>query len=292
MSRTEQSCACNHPELVRLPVHGLTLEVDTSGLVPAPGPTLACRELVDQDMHIYIDGNLSESGDGLSPETAVKSYEDAVLALSRYDGRNTHAAHFHFADLADSDAVYPDLTVHSSNGYSTFRALTIAGVSHQTTMLGKVSVVAGAYVTLTNACVPYILTNGWLNIDGKVALKPRLSEKAALHANWGGNIRFLAETDLYLHPGQYWAAVYSICGYISNSAPMKFHTLGNIAVDYGFARALGNGTVRLTRTVDFSDCKAVTGRKYYVAEQASVITGGATLPGSLPGVALNGSIYV
>ena len=88
------------------------------------------------------------------------------------------------------------------------------------------------------------------------------------------------------------AAVYSICGYISNSAPMKFHTLGNASMDYGFAHAIGNGIVRLTRTVDFSDCHAVTGRKYYVAEQASVITGGAVLPGSLPGVTANKGLYL
>ena len=69
MSQTEQHCACNHPELVMLPVRGFGLAVDPSGLAPAPVPALGCRERVDQDMHIYIDGNLSESGDGLSPET-------------------------------------------------------------------------------------------------------------------------------------------------------------------------------------------------------------------------------
>lgn len=284
-------CCCSHPQLTALPVRGLTLSVDAAGLLPAPAPALSCRERVDQDMHIYINGNLSESGDGLSPETAVKSYEDAVLALSRYDGCNTYCAYFHFADLADPDAVYPDLTLSTSHYYATFRALTLAGVSHETTRLGKVYTTSGAYGTLTDACVSYIMSNGWLNILGKVALKPRLAEKAALHANWGGSIRFLQGSDIYFYPGQYMAAVYSICGYISNAGAMKFHTLGNIAVDFGFARAVGNGIVRLTGTVDFSDCRTVIGRKYHVVEQASVITGGRDLPGSLPGVALHGGVY-
>lgn len=63
----------------------LGLDLDLSALRPDPVPMPVCRERVGQDMHIYIDGNLAESGDGLSPATAVKNYEDAVLALSHYD---------------------------------------------------------------------------------------------------------------------------------------------------------------------------------------------------------------
>lgn len=294
MSQTEHQCGCEQITLTELPVHGIKLAVDASMLQcqSPPQPALAGRERVDQDMHIHINGNLETSGDGLSPETAVKSFEDAVLALSRYDGCNQYSATFHFADLADAAATYPDISISTPNYYATFSGLTLAGISHETTMLGHVYAKAGAYATLTNACASYILSNGWLNIDGKVALKPRLAEKAALHANWGGNIRFLPDAEFYFHPGQYMAAVYSICGYISNSAPMKFHTLGKISVDFGFARAVGDGTVRFTRTVDFSGCTAVTGRKYHVAERANVLTGGATLPGSLPGVALNSGLYL
>lgn len=36
MSQTEQHCACNHPELVMLPVRGFGLAVDPSGLAPRP----------------------------------------------------------------------------------------------------------------------------------------------------------------------------------------------------------------------------------------------------------------
>lgn len=115
MSQTEQHCACDPSNLVMLPVRGFGLAVDPSGLVPAPAPVLTCRERVDRDMHIYINGNLETSGDGLSPETAVKGYADAVLALSRYDGCNTHAAHFHFADLDGEDDAYPDLGVFPHN---------------------------------------------------------------------------------------------------------------------------------------------------------------------------------
>ena len=98
-------CGCGHPQLTMLPVHGFGLAVDASGLVPAPVPTPTGRERVDHDMHIYVNGNLSASGDGLSPETAVKSYEDAILALSRYDGCNMRVATIHFADLDDPEAV-------------------------------------------------------------------------------------------------------------------------------------------------------------------------------------------
>lgn len=291
MSRTEQSCACNHPELVRLPVHGLTLEVDTRGLVPAPGPALACRELVDQDMHIYIDGNLSESGDGLSPETAVKSYADAVLALSRYDGCNTHHAHFHFADLTNPEGVYPDMGVFA-HSYSTFRTLTIGGVSHETTRFGAITFTLGTYATVANSSFASIVTNGWLHISGKIALRPTSSGTSSFQANWGGQIRFLADSEVFLYPGKYPSVMYSKCGFFSVFGTLKFHTLGDIEVQYGFVRALGNACVWFINNVDFSTCSAVTGQKYNLTEQACLVSAGLTLPGSLPGVAQQSSVYV
>ena len=291
MSRTEQHCACNHPELVRLPVHGLTLEVDTSGLVPAPGPSTACRELVDQDMHIYIDGNLSESGDGLSPETAVKSYADAVLALSRYDGRNTHHAHFHFADLEDQDATYPDITLYAQS-YAGFLSLTLAGASYRTTNLGEINVLTGGYAFLTDLCSSYVMCHGWLDIYGKVALKTRASKKAAFCSYWGGQIRFLAASEVFLYPGKYSAVIFCVCGTALTAGPMNFHALGAIDVETAFVRARGNAAVWFNQGVGFLECAAVSGRKYMLSEQSFLYSNGASLPGSVAGEAKNGSIYV
>ena len=283
-------CGCGHPQLTMLPMHGFGLAVDASGLVPSPVPTPTGRERVDHDMHIYVNGNLAESGDGLSPETAVKSYEDAVLALSRYDGCNSYGAYFHFADLNDPDAIYPDMSVFTHN-YATFLTLTVVGVSHETTKCGRILVAAGAYVFITNIYSTYLVSTGWMFIRGKIALKPRSPERIALHANWGGNLRLGKDAEVFLHPGKYVAAAYSICGVISGG-DMSFHALGDIEVQQGFATALGNGCVRFTNTVNFSDCMTITGRKYYAIEQGSVIAGSTTLPGSLPGVTLNGGVYV
>ena len=289
MSQTEQHCACGHPQLARLPVHGLTLEVDTSGLAPAPA--LSCRERVGQDMHVYIDGNRGESGDGLSPETAVKSYEDAVLALSKYDGCNTYNVYFHFADLEDQEATYPDITIYGQS-YASFLSLTLTGVSYRTTKLGKIELLAGGYAALTDLCASYVLSHGWLNIYGKVALKPHASENATFHANWGGNIRFNMGSEIFLYPGKYYGVIHSTCGMVLAVGTMNFHALGAIDVETAFARARGNAVVWFNRGVGFLECAAVAGRKYMLTEQACLYSNGLTLPGSLPGVVQQGGMYI
>lgn len=289
MSENNQ-CACHPSNLVMLPVRGFGLAVDAGGLAPVPTPT-AGRERVDQDMHIHINGNLETSGDGLSPETAVKSFEDAVLALSRYDGCNQYSATFHFADLADPEVTYPDMNVFT-HSYATFRALSIDGVSHETTRLGTITLTAGTYATLANISSAGIITNGWLLISGKIALKPISPGTSSFQANWGGLIRFLADSEVYLYPGKYHSVMYSDCGLFSVPGTLKFHVLNSIQVQYGFVRARGNACVRLNKSVDFSTCSAVTGQKYNLTEQACLVSAGLTLPGSLLGVAANGSIYV
>ena len=159
MSQTEQHCACNHPELVMLPVRGFGLAVDPSGLVPAPGPAPVCRERVDQDMHIYINGNLQTSGDGLSPQTAVKSFEDGVLALSRYDGCNLHAAHLHFLPLEDQLASYPDIGIYPGT-LRHVHHFSSSGDSHESTRLAgaRVSGLSHAFVggRLPDACAIFL----------------------------------------------------------------------------------------------------------------------------------------
>lgn len=284
-------CGCGHPQLTMLPVHGFGLAVDASGLVPAPVPTPTGRERVDHDMHIYVNGNLSASGDGLSPETAVKSYEDAILALSRYDGCNTYHAYFHFADLAGSEDVYPSIDIYP-HSYATFLTLTIAGVSHETTMLGRIYNTTAAHLTLTDACTPFAASLGWLNISGKVALKPSLPVPGALQANWGGHIRFLSGSEIFFNPGKYASAVYSANGHMVALGAVKFHTLGAVDAGEGFVRLFGNACVWLNQEVDFSTCSAVTGRKYNLTEQACLVSAGLALPGSLPGVTANNALYL
>lgn len=284
-------CGCGHPQLTMLPVHGFGLAVDASGLVPAPVPASTGRERVDHDMHIYVNGNLAESGDGLSPETAVKSYEDAVLALSRYDGCNMRVATIHFADLDDPEAAYPDINVYI-HSYATFLALGIMGVSHETTMLGRIYNAEGSRLILKNVCIPYVASVGWLCINGKLGFNPGQSGESPLQANWGGHIRFLEGAELFLNPGKYQAVIDSTNGHILIHGPTKFHTLGAVTTEYGFVRARGSASMWIAASVDFSGCSTITGRKYNIVQQACLISGGAVLPGSLPGVTANNGLYL
>lgn len=284
-------CGCGHPQLTMLPVHGFGLAVDASGLVPAPVPTPTGRERVDHDMHIYVNGNLSASGDGLSPETAVKSYEDAILALSRYDGCNMRVATIHFADLTDTNISYPDINIYI-HSYTTFLALGITGVSHETTMLGRIYNSEGTRLTLKNVCIPYVVSVGWLCINGKLGFKPGQSGESPLQANWGGHIRFLEGAELFLNPGKYQAVIESTNGHLITPGLTKFHALGAVATEYGFVRVRGNASVWLTECVDFSGCSTITGRKYSLAQQACLVSSGVVLPGSLPGVTANNALYL
>ena len=290
MSQTEQHCACGHPQLARLPVHGLTLEVDTSGLAPAPA--LSCRERVGQDMHVYIDGNRGESGDGLSPETAVKDVSDAVFALSRYDGCNRHHAYFHLASLESPDATYPEIAV-GLGSYTTFGALHIRGESHETTRLCRFNNQVGSLVSLSNISVAYTQTvASWLAIEGKVALRPTPEQSSAFHATWGGCVRFSEDAEIYLYPGEYMAVCATSHGMIGSGERVKFRTLGNINLNSGFALALHCGSIQFPASTDFSGCTAVTGRKYYLEKLSCLCLDAGILPGSVAGEAKNGSVYI
>ena len=240
-------------------------------------------------MHIYINGNLETSGDGLSPETAVKGYADAVLALSRYDGSNTHAAHFHFADLDGADDAYPDLGVFPHN-YATFRTLAIAGVSHETTNLGTCIVHPGCEVYISDACLTCARNfSSFVQLRSSIAFNPR-NKKYAIMSQYGGVVSCAADSEIYFHSGTYASCVF-VMHSMFNSGSCKFHTLGPVSVETGFLCGTRNAAINLNEAVDYTNCTAVSGMKYYANFLSNIYTGGKTLPGSLDGQVYNGSIY-
>lgn len=290
MSQTEQHCACNHPELARLPVHGLTLEVDTSGLVPAPAPSTACRERVDQDMHIYINGNLRESGDGLSPETAVKSYEDAVLALSRYDGCNQYAAHLHFMSLEDPEASYPDFRVYTVT-YNNFITLSIKGESHESTRLGACVFYMGTRITIENLNLKSLNCLGsYVYLMGNVSFNSKDSNYI-IEVGHGGFLAVVENAHIYFHGCSCTACITITRSMVSLAEGSKFHALGNITASFAFIYAKYNSSFSMGKTVDFSDCTAVTGKKYRLIGLSYLNSNRVTLPGNQSPMAETGSVY-
>ena len=290
MSQTEQHCACNHPELVMLPVRGFGLAVDPSGLVPAPGPAPVCRERVDQDMHIYINGNLQTSGDGLSPQTAVKSFEDGVLALSRYDGCNLHAAHLHFLPLEDQLASYPDIGIYPGT-YATFTTFHLSGDSHESTRLGWCNVYPGCHAFVADVCLTCLRKcSSFVPLRNNVAFKPG-EKKYAIMSQYGGAVSLTPESNIYFHAGAYHSCAFVLSSMLYNVTSCKMHTLGPVSVDTGFLCAVRNAVINLNDTVDYTNCTAVSGMKYYANFLSNICTGGKTLPGSLDGQVYNGSIY-
>lgn len=148
--QNQNTCLC-HQNLTELPIHGLKIAVDTSALALCDckdGGTAAGRHRVTEELHVYVSGNLTESGDGLTPETAVKSYEDAVDVLSLYDGCNKYIAHLHFADLAAGQK-YLDVIVVSAH-HTSFKYMHIHGQSHDTTVFSAIYATLNAYVVISN----------------------------------------------------------------------------------------------------------------------------------------------
>ncbi len=291
MSQTEQHCACDPSNLVMLPVRGFGLAVDPSGLVPAPAPVLTCRERVDRDMHIYINGNLETSGDGLSPETAVKGYADAVLALSKYDGCNQHAAHLHFLSLEDTEATYPDFTVFS-NTYSTFTSLRISGESYETTHLGVCSFQMGTVIAVSEVSMRSLASLGsHTSISGDVAFKAN-GESYAMNVNYGGCLYILENVNVYFHAGSCTAYMKITSSMMLLWENSKFHTIGSISASVAFLYVQYNGSITIGNTVDFSGCTSVLGRKYYLMGLSYINSNGTTLPGTQAPMLETGSIYV
>lgn len=290
MTQNKCQCGCDHSPLTMLP---LGLALDLSALRPDPVPMPGCRERVDQDMHIYINGNLAESGDGLSPATAVKSYEDAVLALSRYDGCNLHYAFFHFADLEDPAARYPDIDIYRGH-YATFSHMNIVGASHETTMLGMCQALTGVGVNVRNVCVSFLCSFGaTVNIIDKLAVKPTESQQWGIMACCSGTTRFWKSVDVYLQLGPYKSALYAyLNGAVYNNDTVRFHAPGDLKMDIAFAISEASSMVRLTNQADFSDCAPVTGRQYWIIDTSCIRTSGLTLPGSQPGVTKSGGVFV
>lgn len=284
-------CACDPSHLVMLPVRGFGLAVDPSGLVPAPAPTPICRKRVDQDMHIYINGNLSESGDGLTPETAVKSYQDAVLTLSRYDGCNLYGAHLHFLPLEDPEASYQGLTVFPGT-YSTFTMLCICGESHETTSLGYCSFHMGTRITVSNVSMMSLTCIGsYTYISENVAFKPD-NVSYVINVNYGGCLYIQDNAKIYFHSCSC-AACIKITGsmvFLSNGS--RFYTAGNITASVAFLYAQFHGAVSMGNTVDFSGCTSVAGKKYRLLGLSYIHSNGVTLPGNQAPMVENGSLYV
>lgn len=293
MSQTEQRCdhECDHSQFTMLPIRGFGIAVDTSGLSPAPASEKLCRERVDHDVDIYINGNLETSGDGLTPATAVKSYRDAVLALSRYDGCNLYDAHFHFADLVDPKAAYPDMTIRRSH-YATFAHVYISGESHTTTHCGACTAQVGSEVTISNVCMTYIQALcSSVQITGKIAFDPS-DKKYALISKYGGMIAFEDGAEVFFLPGIYYSCFYINGSSIYNKGNVSFHTTGPVNVENAFIYCRYNSSFHFYSKADFSGCTSVTGKKYHAMGLSCIAASGHILPGTEAGVLQSGSVFM
>ena len=110
-------------------------------------------------------------------------------------------------------------------------------------------------------------------------------------SQYGGTISCAAGSEIYFHAGTYHSCVFTMHSMFNNGGNCKFHTLGPVSVETGFLCGTRNAAINLTETVDYTNCTAVSGMKYYANFLSNIYTGGKTLPGSLDGQVYNGSIY-
>lgn len=297
MTQSDCQCGCDHPQLTMLPVRGISLAVDASGLIPAPIPTptpnpeIGCRERVTEDLHIYIDGNLETSGDGLTPQTAVKSYEDAVLALSRYDGCNLYRAHLHFMSLQDQDTTYPDFTMFHSH-YASFSTVYISGESHETTKLGSCTFHMGSVIYVSNISMKCICGIGsCISLTGNISFKPQ-NVPYVIQSSYGGCFFIIGDANIIYHNTSSISCVHITHSMLFCSSGAKFSTVGNVTVSSAFFYIQYNGSVTMGKTVDFSGCTGVIGKKYRLLGLSYINSAGNILPGTQDPMVETGSLYV
>lgn len=297
MTQSDCQCGCDHTQLTMLPVRGLSLAVDASGLIPAPVPTptpnpeIGCRERVTEDLHIYIDGNLETSGDGLTPQTAVKSYEDAVLALSRYDGCNLYNAHLHFMSLQDQDATYSDLYAFYGH-FTTFSKIFISGESHETTNLGSCLFQMGLVIVVSNISIKSLSSIGsYVSLSGNISFKSKDINRI-LQTNYGGCLYIMEDAHIFFHNTTCGSCITVTNSLLFCSHGSKFSTIGNVTVSVAFFYIQYHGSVTMGNTVDFSGCTGVIGKKYRLMGLSYIHSSGITLPGTQGPMVENGSLYV
>ena len=251
-----------------------------------------CRTKVNDHMHIYINGNLTESGDGLTPETAVRSYDDAVLALARYDGNNLYNAFFHFADLDSLDARYPDMAVRPQH-YSTFAYMNIHGNSHETTKFENIRMWVGSYATITNlSCRRIDSAQCCTNIHGKLTIEPR-SDDYCIYAWCSAYIALNAEIYITAPSNVTQKAVFYCIqsSLITLNSNTIINISGNITVNHGTAYTHSCGV--LSSSATFNLAGTVTGNRYKATSNSCINAGNNAnhFPGTVAGTTATGGVY-
>ncbi len=286
------NCNCEHGKpTVTLPVSGLSIQVDAEALsacqcqggVPGEG-----RIRVTEDLHIYVDGKRAESGDGLTPETAVKTYAEAVRAASRYDGCNEFNLIFNFADSTEGDN-YGDITI-TAGGYSTFNGFVITGESIAAAF-GAIQVLASAKVTIMNIKLNYIGAEGntSVTLEGNIVISP-LADTHCIHARSGSEIALKA--DIIVLGGSCYAV---LCGFHCGNTMCyggSISVMNGLTCTSAFACAYNCGVVN---TSGIPITGTASGRRYIVQRNGVIHVhgkGANYFPGNVGGTADTGGIYI
>lgn len=292
---------CDHPckkPTINLPIRGIGLTIDDADLVSREEVEEMIREAVEEvrcrcevrtrvseDLHVYVDGKLTEAGNGLSPETAVTSVEEAWAVIGRYDGCNEFNVYLHLADL-EADDRYPDINVFGSS-MATFKRLYITGNSYQSTRTGSITVNSGAYVFVME-----VQARGVFASNSFVALR-RIGVSDPVHhaidASWGGVITFSGGGEINIYPGTYntiFRSAYNghiYCG----SSDSKLNILGAVTCSNAFAAAYAQGGISLGRGLAITGGSSVSGKKY-ASDYMAMVKSQVALPGTQNGTATNG----
>lgn len=256
-------------------------------VLPAP---VGGRIRVTEDLHVYVDGNRGASGDGLTPETAVKSYEDAVKALSLYDGGNTYKAVLHFADLK-ADGEYPEILT-SPGHYASFVSLEIHGASHETTKILGIFVRYGSNVLITNVNATRITSenSSTATVTGKITVGNKAAANLNLFLATNSATLSLYETQVYVKTANCYAVFFASISatlYVTDSVTT---IIGSLSVESAFARVYF-GCLYVTNSSFGGTCIG----KRYASPANGVIEvlgkGANVFPGSLAGEVASGGLY-
>ena len=302
---TQEKCCCGQEKTsvllpinaLRLPFCGMGIEVDPEAIKDLAGcsceggqPQPGGRVRVTEDLHVYVDGNRAESGDGLSPETAAKSYEDAVKIISGYDGCNSYNVTVHFEDLAN-EGYYPNIEVYKSH-FSTFVRLTFTGHSYLTTRFTEIYLRDSAVLWITEVRVRVVqIQDGYIRLTGNIAVDEHYSGINNNFAVLGGIMSFV-NCNVAIYATQ--------CTYLftsTHNGDMRFSNAtmvmqNQLTVSGAFALAMLGGLIFIGGNTSFSG--SAIGQKYHSTCSGMIYTGTNNqnvFPGTSAGIVDKGGQY-
>ena len=255
-----------------------------SGLVTSP-----CAG--EEELHVYVDGNRKDSGDGLTPAGAFATCAEAFDLLTFCSGYN-YTAVMHFASL-ENGKEYPPVCL-SKDKTAGFRRIRLEGESHEKTMLSLVEACGESEIEVRKFSLRFAHAHhhGRIVLSQAVGLRPNVCT-GSLGSSFGGVVQIAANTRLYVVPGVYpWMFRATSGGELyAAKAGIAVIFAPNVHYSRAFVVSEHSGVCHV-KVLEYTG--EPKGKRYIARFNGGIVTksaGRGIMPGSEAGLACHGGYY-